>query len=202
MNGPQALVLSGAVEGIIDEAILRRLAAHVGLGVGPVHGKNGKDGLLEKLGGFNQAARFAPWVVLVDLNAGADCAPAYAELVLPDPSDGMNLRIAVRQAEAWLMADLSGLSQFLRIRQAELPGDPDGEPNAKIRLVNAARNSRNNRVVADMVPREKSGRKTGPAYAARVIEFVARHWDIDSASQHSDSLARCVHRLRNLATPY
>ena len=39
-----------------------------------MHGKKGKDGLLRNLDGYNRAARFSPWVVLVDLDHDADCA--------------------------------------------------------------------------------------------------------------------------------
>jgi hypothetical protein len=33
--------------------------------------------LLERLGGYNNAARFSPWLVLVDLDRDADCPPPF-----------------------------------------------------------------------------------------------------------------------------
>ena len=40
-----------------------------------MYGKSGKGALLERLLNYNQAARFAPWLVVVDLNRDAECAP-------------------------------------------------------------------------------------------------------------------------------
>lgn len=79
--------ISGAVEGIVDEAVLRRLVQHVGAQAGPVHGKNGKTHLRQRLNGYNQAARFSPWVVLVDLDHDADCAPPFQVTWLPRESN-------------------------------------------------------------------------------------------------------------------
>ena len=68
-------VISGAVEGDVDEAVVRRLILHVGAEPGPIHGKRGKGHLRRNLPGYNQAARYGPWVVLVDLDHDAECAP-------------------------------------------------------------------------------------------------------------------------------
>ena len=46
---PAAVVISGAVEGLVDEAVLRVLIRHVGASAGPVYGKHGKDYLLKNL---------------------------------------------------------------------------------------------------------------------------------------------------------
>jgi hypothetical protein len=37
-----AVVIYGAVEGLVDEAVVRRLIRHVGAEPGPIYGKNGK----------------------------------------------------------------------------------------------------------------------------------------------------------------
>lgn len=68
MTAQSPVMISGAVEDPIDEAVLRRLVQHVGATLGPVYGKNGKKQLQQQIHGYNQAARFTPWVVLVDLD--------------------------------------------------------------------------------------------------------------------------------------
>ncbi len=83
MGGSYPVVISGAVEGDVDEAVLRRLAEQVGAAIGPVHGKKGKQFLLRRVHGYNNAARFGPWVVLVDLDQDADCAPHLRLEVAP-----------------------------------------------------------------------------------------------------------------------
>jgi hypothetical protein len=37
---PDPVIISAAVEGLVDEAVARRLIAHAGAGAGPVYGKN------------------------------------------------------------------------------------------------------------------------------------------------------------------
>jgi hypothetical protein len=61
--------LSAAVEGDLDEVVLRRLIAEVGLPVGTIYGKAGKAHLRNRIEDYNRAARFVPWVILVDLDA-------------------------------------------------------------------------------------------------------------------------------------
>jgi len=73
--------ISGAVEGMLDEAVLRRLMKKVGAMAGPIYGKNGKSFLLQKVNAYNQAARFAPWVILIDLDHDDDCVPPFCNSV-------------------------------------------------------------------------------------------------------------------------
>lgn len=187
--------VSGVVEGIVDEAIARTLLGHVGRVAGTIYVQGGKPRLLEKLAGFNSAARFSPWLVLVDLNGVAPCAPEFVSGVMPSPSPQMVFRVAVRQAEAWLMGDTQGLASYLRVSRARVPDDPEGEVYAKQTMVNIARNSRNRHVREDMVPTPASGRRTGPNYAGRLIEFATQHWRPEVAAERVESLNRCLQRL-------
>ncbi len=61
-----------AVEGIVDEAVIRRLVAELGGTVKAVHGGKGKQALRKNIGAYNHAARHAPWLVVVDLDHDAD----------------------------------------------------------------------------------------------------------------------------------
>lgn len=109
MVASRPIIVSGAVEGDIDEAVLRRLLDLVGAKAGPVHGKNGKAQLLQRLRSYGQAARFSAWFVLVDLDHDASCAPGFVSRWLPEPvSDTLCFRVAVREVEAWLLADREG----------------------------------------------------------------------------------------------
>ena len=90
--------IQAAVEGIIDEAVARRLITHAGRQVGMVYGRNGKHALRQKLNGYNNAAYYAPWVVLVDLDHDADCAPPIRQAWLPVSAPNLCFRIAVRES--------------------------------------------------------------------------------------------------------
>ncbi len=58
---PNQVIITAAVEGIVDEAVARRLIVHVGGSVGSVYGKSGKTDLRKKIKGYNKAAQHAPW---------------------------------------------------------------------------------------------------------------------------------------------
>ena len=198
---PNLVVVTGAVEGDVDEAVLRRLVEHVGAMPGPVHGKNGKTYLQQRLGGYNQAAQLSPWVVLVDLDHDADCAPPFRASWLPNPAPYMCFRVAVRMVEAWLLADRERLSRFLSVHASQVPLNPEAVDDPKQSMVDLARQSRRREIREDMVPRPGSGRTVGPAYTSRLIEFVLEGtfgWRPEVAAKLSDSLDRCLDCLRRL----
>lgn len=164
-----------------------------------MHVKGGKSNLLPSLLGYNNAARYSPWLVLVDLDRDVECAPTFVARHLPTPSEGMRLRVAVHQIESWLMADAARLSAFLSVRATRVPRDPDACHDAKREMVALGRESRRRVIRDEMVPRARSGRPVGPAYSARLIEFVDTYWRPDEAARRSESLRRCLERLRELS---
>ena len=198
MTSSNLVIVSAAVEGPADEAVLHRLADLAGLMLGTVYGKRGKQQLLQRLGGYNQAARRLPWVVLVDLDADADCAVPFRASWLPKPSAGMCFRVAVREVEAWLLADREHIATFLSVPLGYVPSDPEALPNPKQTVVSLAARSRRRDIREDLVPRPGSGRVVGPAYTSGMIEFTERDWRPDVAAQSADSLRRCVDCLRRL----
>ena len=198
---PAAVVISGAVEGLVDEAVLRVLIRHVGASAGPVYGKHGKDYLLKNLRAYNYAAASAPWVVLVDLDHDLSCAPTLRDSWLPQRAPKMCFRVAVREIEAWIMADRARLSRFLGIDERSVPADAEAVADPKSVLVQLARRSRWKDIRQDMVPRPRSGREVGPAYNSRLIEFVqdkAKGWRPEVAAHACESLRRCLACLRRL----
>ena len=104
---PAPVTISAAVEGDVDEAVVRRLILEAGAQPGSVYGKNGKAALRAKINGYNNAARHAPWFVLVDLNGDAECAPPLRENWILAPAPRLCFRVAVRQIEAWLISPSS-----------------------------------------------------------------------------------------------
>ena len=103
MVATSTVVVSAAVEGLVDEAVVLRLIADAGATPGTVYGKIGKGYLRQKISGYNQAARHSPWnpwVVIVDLNHEASCAPHLKASWLPTPAPYMCFRIAVREVES------------------------------------------------------------------------------------------------------
>ena len=194
-------VASGAVEGALDEVVLLRLGEHLGISVGPVFGRNGKSYLRERIDGYNRAARFWPWIVLVDLDH-EECAPSLCREWLPTPAEGMCFRVAVREIESWLLADRAGIAAFLGVPASRVPSVVDDLDDPKQTLVDLARRSRRRAIREDMAPRHGSGLSIGPAYTSRMMEFVGvegpNRWRPDVAAQASPSLSRCINALEQL----
>ncbi len=189
------------VEGYIDRVIVRRVLEHVGLPCGNIYGEQGKEYLLQRLPNYNQAAQFYPWLVVIDLDQDAQCAPEFVRRVLPKPAKHMQLRVAVRAIEAWLLADAQHLAAFLGISKARFPANPDAEPDPKITLVNLARQSHRRKIREDIVPRPGSKAQVGPGYPGRLTEFVLgvkQAWRPEVAMRHSPSLQTCVETLSSL----
>lgn len=201
MSADVAVIISAAVEDVTDEAVVCKLIQHVGAEPGIVYGKKGKSHLKSQISGYNSAAKHAPWVVLVDLDQDADCAPPLCAHWLPEPAPHLCFRVAVRGIEAWLMADAEALAPFLSIARGKIPANPEQLGAPKEALVNLARTSRRREIREDMVPREGSGRAVGPAYVSRLIEFASSYWQRAKAAHRSDSLRRAISCLDNLANP-
>ena len=201
MATPEYVAITGAVEGDVDEAVVRCLIEHVNAKTLAIYGRNGKSHLHRRLSSYNQAARFSPWIVLVDLDLDAECAPPFRESWLPRPADNMCFRVAVRAVESWLMADKERFARFLGVGIAKIPRDVEAVNHPKLTVVDLAKFSRRREIREDMVPRAASGRAVGPAYTARLIEFVMDAkigWRPEVAAENSESLKRCLRCLRRL----
>jgi hypothetical protein len=187
-------IISGAVEGPVDEAVLRRLVQDAGGMVGKVYGLQGKERLIRQLGAYNYAARRSPWVVLMDFDREPECLPSYHRTLLPNPSSSLCFRLAVRAVEAWLLADRQRFGMFFGVSEARLPLNPDELPNPKSALVGIAHHSRKKEIRESLVPRADSGRLVGPGYSSWIISYIQdrdKGWRPDVAAGSSDSLARC-----------
>lgn len=198
-NDSPDLYISGAVEGILDEAVLRRLVNWVGAEMGYVYPVGGKPQLDLRLSGYNEAARYSPWCVLRDLDKDASCPAELIVRLLPEPAPTMCFRIAVRAVEAWLMADRQRMASFLSVSRARIPVSPEDAHDPKEILVNVARRSNKTAVQDSMVPRPGSGRSVGPGYTSLMIEYIRSRWRPEIAAESSESLRRCIACLKSLA---
>ena len=172
-----------------------------GANVHRVQVQNGKTNLRRALPGYNNAAQGDPWLVFVDLDQDFECPAALVAEWLPAPSAYMRFRVVVRQIEAWLLADAERFAGFFALRRAKIPDVPNLLPDAKTALLTVIATSRRSAIRHDMMPRPGSGRRVGPAYTSRLIEFASNAddgWRPDIAANRSPSLASCLTRLDQL----
>jgi len=186
-----------AVEDELSEAVLRRLLKHAdrGYSIGTAYRRGGYGYLKRTIGGWNQAARSVPFVVLTDL----DDAVCPAELIgswLKGPAHpNLIFRIAVREVESWLLADPDGLASYLKVKLSSLPTNPDRLGDPKAAIIDLAKESRSRDIKSSLVPRKQSTAKQGPDYNNCLSMFVDQFWDIDFAASNSDSLSRSLAKL-------
>ena len=186
-----------AIEGALDEEVLRKVLLQAGRGyaIGTSYGRKGFGYLRKTIHGFNTAAKRTPFAVLADLDQ-EDCPAALIRAWLPQPQHpNLLFRVAVREVEAWLLAHREGIARFLGISEHLVPPDADGIPDPKRTLLDLARQTRNRELKAAIVPRPGSTATEGPDYNGRLAVFVREYWDVSSAARSSPSLARAVRTI-------
>lgn len=189
-----------AVEDILSAAIARKLieSARSDLVIAAVLERGGYGYLRRRIQGFNQAAQGHPFLVLTDLDR-ADCAASLVKEWLPHgPNPDLLLRVAVREVEAWLLADDRALAGYLGVDPRKIAVDVEQIADPKQHLIDLVRRSARREVRSAIVPREGSTAQIGPGYNGCLIEYVSLHWDVARAARRSDSLARAVSAIRNL----
>lgn len=194
MNG---IPVDVAVEDELSEFVVLKLlaVANRSYHVGATYRRGGFGYLRRTINGWNAAARGKPFVVLTDL----DDAPCPEELVgrwlTSTPNPNLIFRVAVREVEAWLLADVSNLAGFLRVSKRHVPTNPDAIPDPKSALIELARRSRLKYVRDSLLPPRGSTAKQGRGHNECLGAFVRENWDVRAASEHSHSLERALRRL-------
>lgn len=133
-----------------------------------------------------------PYLILTDLD-NKECAPTMIQEWLPETKNpNLIFRIAVREVESWVLADRPGFAKFLGISPKKVAAKPDDLPDPKAYLINLARKSRKRAIREDIVPRQGSTAKQGPAYNECLVSFVQEAWNPSNASLSSPSLERTI----------
>jgi len=195
MTQPIPILL--AVEDDLSEAVLRKILTQSNrpYAVGTCYNHGGYGYIRKLIQGLNNAARGTPFLVLTDLDR-VQCPPELITAWLRGPlHPNLLFRIAVREVEAWILADRVGIARFLGIRRALVPVDVDSVEGPKVCLINLARKSPWCDLRMDIVPPPGSTRRIGPNYNGRLISFVQYRWDISTAQLCSPSLQRTVNAV-------
>jgi hypothetical protein len=191
--------VSVGVEGLSDQGAASAILRECGLSVSGYYGNHGKVPLLRKLTNYNSAARHSPWIVFVDLDDDGPCPGKKRDDWLPDAAPLMCFRIAVREIEAWLLADQEQIAEFLGVPQSRIPSQPENLADPKQTLISLARRSRKRTIREGLVPRAGSGASVGPTYASDIRQFGRTQWRPLVAAEYAPNLAGCMTRVRELA---
>jgi hypothetical protein len=192
-----ALSLRVAVEDELSGAVLARLIAGFGYSIPQhnIHNARGNARLKAGMAKFKQASRVIPHIVLTDLDL-ISCAPALiADWQATQLPPTLILRIAVREVEAWLLADKTGIAEFLHVDANKIPHSPEILDNPKQALINLARKSKKRKLARDIVPAKGSSAPIGLLYNFHFINFVNTRWNIDQARLAAPSLDKAILRI-------
>lgn len=144
---------------------------------------------------FKNASNAMPHIVLTDLDR-RDCAPnLLKDWNVGTATQNLLFRVAVREVEAWLLADREGIAGYLGIPLVKMPQYPELENDPKQTFLNLVRKCRKRRLIEELVPAVGSSASIGPLYNARMGNFVRDSWNIQRAAKNSDSLSRAVKRI-------
>lgn len=141
-----------------------------------------------------------PVVLMTDLDK-APCPVALIEGWMgagKRPAGALLLRICVRAAEAWVLADSKTVAEFLGIDPDRVASQPEGLQDPKVELLRLAEGA-NRTLRKRFLPLPGSKATVGHDYNRLLEEFVATLWNPTAAALRSPSLARARLRLKELS---
>jgi hypothetical protein len=185
-------------EDLLSEFVMKKIVEKTGRYLITNSYPGGGFGYIKKnINGFNEASVATPFFVLTDLDHAICAQLLKKEWLNREPHPNLIFRIAVREVEAWLMADIEGFSRFSgRNLSSIIPTNTELISNPKEFLINIIRDSRFRSIKEDIIPKDAYA-SIGPNYNQQLSTFVNNYWDINNAMKHSDSLRRTIVRLTN-----
>jgi len=181
------LAVEDELLGTLGEKILNQ--ARPDLQVANTYLCSGSGKLRSRLAAFNNACQAMPHLVLTDLDKEV-CAP---EMIAKwtqglHINQGLYLRIAVREAEAWVLADRIAFAGFLNIAVNRVHPYPEQLDDPKAELIRLAMSSPRAALRRALTPIGKA--KQGPEHNDVLIAFLNEKWDFGRAAANAPSLAR------------
>lgn len=199
MSGP--VWINIVVEDSLSEAVVQTILRQTPYRAGVCLGKRGAGFIKQRIGGLNKAARWSPYIVLTDLDNG-ECPATLIQSWLPERrSPYLVFRVAVREIEAWVLADTKTFADFLGVQQGLIASNVEEIPDPKQELIKIVGKSKNRELRDAIVPPAGSTRKQGPDYNGRLISFVENFWSAARASKNAPSLKSMIQRLDEFRPP-
>lgn len=163
--------------------------------------KGGFGYLRSRMDSWRQMAEHQVMLVLTDLDRVV-CPVALREdwAGLAPLPPGLLLRVAVREVEAWVLADHQAVRELVGAK-GTIPPCPDELPDPKQALLKLAKGAPK-KLRDDLLRIDSSGALAqGLGYNARLVDWVRTVWSPARAAERSPSLARARKRLRGVVCP-
>ena len=189
-----------ATEDVLSEAVGKRLLIDAGYHIdpSPILRKNGFGYLRSKMDSWCEIAQRKPILLITDLDTASCPADLRAAWIgNRRPTENLVLRIAVREVEAWLMADHLAFRTLIGNR-GTLPPNPDLLPDPKQSLLRLVERQASREIREDMVANARAIASQGIGYNSRLSQFVATVWNPERAGTRSKSLQKARNRIAEL----
>jgi hypothetical protein len=187
------------VEGELEEPVARKIIREAGLRVSGLENKRGKVPFMRDLPALMETVTAnQPCFALRDLDLDAPCAGVFLERNRFAKQSGLVFRLAIRETEAWLMADRAAFSAFLGVEEGDVPATPEKLDEPKEEIVRLAKTLKAGPRRNALVPRLGSGRIVGPDYTATLADFARGDWSPKRSARRSPSLRATLNRLNEL----
>lgn len=187
----------------IHELILRKILRYVDYGIANIEKnykpRGGKSYIDKNLRKFLEAARHKNIIVLRDLDDDAECAPGFLESNQVGAREGFCYRLAVREAEMWLVADAENFSRYFGISESQISRRIyEGSRHPKRAMLELIyRGSKPQSFKKKYVTNNAGQFRQSTSYNTEMAEFI-EYWSIDIARQNSQSLQRAIDAIESL----
>lgn len=192
MTGP--ISVRYAVEDILSKMVLEQVVAQrkFHFQMTPMRETGGAGWMIKNASSLNRAASHVPLILLMDLDR-CKCPPALIHKVFKgrSPAPKMLFRIAVREIEAWLMADREAFAKCIGVSSANLPNSTDDIVDPKHLLHSVVRKSARGKIKRKLLPVDDYA-SIGPEHNDFLGDFAKSRWSVKRAMQSSLSLRRCI----------
>lgn len=145
-----------------------------------------------------QARHVQPVFCLADTDG--QCALEWLQQWRPPYAPtSLILRLAVNEAESWVLADRAGFSRYMEVPISKIPKGVDQLTDPKGLVLQLVGKSRKRQFRTEMVSATDPA-KQGSGYNLHMQAFVKQHWDTKMARELSPSLDRAIRQLCTLGT--
>jgi len=191
---------------VVEDEVHERIARKVveqrlsGFNIHRVFGLRGNQYIKKNIRSFNEASRQRPYIILTDLD-NVECPPImYSKWVTFKKNRNLIFNIVVREAEAWLLADINSFSTYFGVPKSRIRRDVEQITRPKEYLINICRNSRKREIREGLIPSGTA--QVGRLYNALIGRYVMEYWNIDVAETHSKSFSRLLDKTSSLLSHY
>ncbi len=164
--------------------------------IGTKHG--GRSTILSRLKAYNQTSKKSPVVVFIDLDK-YECAPSlFEKFPIKDrqPLERLQIRVAVREVESWLLADKQGMETYFGIPQNAIPHNPEELNDPKQKLFDLIKEKATTKRKRQML--REGNTKVGLEYNYYLVDFINTAWDSTRACANADSLVRAIKGIQKI----